>query len=150
MKLFKQLLCAAFALFTVACTTDDEPATTPTDGSYSGVLTVVSPAGDTTETEGITFDVEIDSDASTLTLTLNAVSFIEGMSEKTMSVTDVPYTEKDGVITIDTTNIVPSIGELPYDQFTFSTLSGTITSGDMTVEITCIGYTISFAGTKTV
>lgn len=148
MKLFKQLLCAALALFTVACTTDEEPATTPTDGSYSGVLTVVSPAGDTTETDGISFDVEIDSDASTLTLTLNAVSFNTNMPALTMYVEDVPYTESNGVITVDTTDVVPYIGGLPYDQYTFSTFYCSLSSEVMAVNLSCASYTISFAGAR--
>lgn len=148
------LLASLFALFMgfTACGDDDSedknpPASVSGDSSndptYTGKMTVTY-EGEDFVTENMKCTCKIN-DGNTLTIGLIDVKFVPKMpvTLTLMEIPNVPYEEKDDVITFEAEKIIPLWNGNPFEMYMAKNLKGEITQEGV------ISYSLSFGSYPT-
>ncbi len=138
------LLYAAFTV--VSCAkNNDFKAAVPQQIIYAGDMSVTY-QGQEYKTSGVDVEVIGDDIAKTLDLIWNKVKFVPQMPEVTVTIPDIAFTEKDGIVSFSGDGIVPLAGEVPYDRFMVRGLKGTVSGDVLNVSLVFGSVPTSFTG----
>lgn len=146
---FRLLLCSAALILFAACSKDEDQKAVidPVGSTYMGDLIVDQNDGTTYTDKGIKISVAYDTENATATMIFYQVKFAERMPVRLdMTVSGVGYTVTASNIAIVGNNIVPYAMGGPFEQYTITNLSGTVTGEDMTFTMKCGPYPVSFKG----
>lgn len=148
-KLISLIMCA---MMIVACENGDNnnlPNKPVEKRCYTGTMTVDQNDGTMYTQEDVEVDYELRDDGK-LNFVMYNVKFAKGMPLKLdMVVEGVSYYSKDGdVYTLSGDGIVPYAMGGPFEKFTITKLTGTITDNTMSMSFMCGEYPVTYEGTK--
>jgi hypothetical protein len=158
MNYLKNLFIALFAgLLFVSCDqkieTPQEKPPLPEDGIYTGTFTVAPGTAEefSLQDAGVEFTVDAE-DATVGQIKMLEVQFAEKMPNMDITIPGVTLTSVANSYTIGGEGIVPFATmfgqETPKEEYTITGLEGTATAGELTFEMMCGTYPISFTGTR--
>ena len=148
-KLISLIMCA---MMIVACENGDNnnlPNKPVEKRCYMGTITVDQNDGTMYTQDDVEVDYELQDDGK-LNFVMYNVKFATGMPLKLdMVVEGVSYYSKDGdVYTLSGDGIVPYAMGGPFEKFTITKLTGTITDNTMSMSFMCGEYPVTYEGTK--
>ncbi|MBQ8493394.1 MAG: hypothetical protein IJ464_03850 [Alistipes sp.] len=148
-KLISLIMCA---MMIVACENGDNnnlPNKPVEKRCYMGTMTVDQNDGTMYTQDDVEVDYELQDDGK-LNFVMYNVKFATGMPLKLdMVVEGVSYYSKDGdVYTLSGDGIVPYAMGGPFEKFTITKLTGTITDNTMSMSFMCGEYPVTYEGTK--
>ena len=151
---FKNLFTAlmAGAIFASACEKNPEPEPLPEQSGYTGTLSVVEIGDRLFTLDDVRADYTLDSETGRLDIYMYEVSFSSSMPIRlnVMLLPDIPYTKGGSALSLSGTGIVPMMemrGEMiPYEQYTCTDLTGTITPETMTLSMQLGGFQTDYSG----
>ena len=148
-KLIALIMCA---MMIVACENGDNnnlPNKPVEKRCYMGTMTVDENDGTMYTQDDVEVDYELQDDGK-LNFVMYNVKFAMGMPLKLdMVVEGVSYYSKDGdVYTLSGDGIVPYAMGGPFEKFTITKLTGTITDNTMSMSFMCGEYPVTYEGTK--
>ena len=140
------------AMMIVACENGDNnnlPNKPVEKRCYMGTMTVDQNDGTMYTQDDVEVDYELQDDGK-LNFVMYNVKFATGMPLKLdMVVEGVSYYSKDGdVYTLSGDGIVPYAMGGPFEKFTITKLTGTITDNTMSMSFMCGEYPVTYEGTK--
>lgn len=148
-KLISLIMCA---MIIVACENGNNnnlPNKPVEKRCYRGTMTVDQNDGTMYTQDDVEVDYELQDDGK-LNFVMYNVKFATGMPLKLdMVVEGVSYYSKDGdVYTLSGDGIVPYAMGGPFEKFTITKLTGTITDNTMSMSFMCGEYPVTYEGTK--
>lgn len=147
-NLFFGALCAV--MLATACengNNNDLPNNPEESKCYKGTMTVDQNDGTLYTQDDVEVDYEIRD--GKLNFVMYKVKFANGMPIKLdMVVEGVDYTENNGSYTLTGDSLVPYAMGGPFEKFTITNLTGTITDTAFTLDFMCGEYPVTYEGAK--
>ena len=138
----------ALLCFAVGCDTgDNNLPTKPVDEEcYIGTLSVDQNDGTFYHQSNVKTTYEISAEGR-LSFAMYNVKFAEGMPIKlNMFVDGVEFIEEDGQYTLSGNGLVPYAMGGPFEKFTITNLTGTLTEESFSLEFLCGEYPVTYSG----
>ena len=137
----------ALLAFGVGCDTgDNNLPTKPVEECYIGTLSVDQNDGTFYHQSNVKTTYEISAEGR-LSFAMYNVKFAEGMPIKlNMFVDGVAFTEEDGQYTLSGNGLVPYAMGGPFEKFTITNLTGTLTEESFSLEFLCGEYPVTYNG----
>lgn len=137
----------ALLAFGVGCDTgDNNLPTKPVEECYIGPLSVDQNDGTFFYQSNVKATYEIRAEGR-LSFAMYNVRFAEGMKIKlNMFVDGVAFTEEDGQYTLSGNGLVPYAMGGPFEKFTITNLTGTLTDENFSLEFLCGEYPVTYSG----
>ena len=131
----------------VGCDTgDNNLPTKPVEECYIGTLSVDQNDGTFYYQSNVKTTYEIRAEGR-LSFAMYNVKFAEGMPIKlNMFVDGVAFIEEDGQYTLSGNGLVPYAMGGPFEKFTITTLTGTLTEESFSLEFLCGEYPVTYSG----
>ena len=133
--------------FGVGCDTgDNNLPTKPVEECYIGTLSVDQNDGTFYYQSNVKTTYEISAEGR-LSFAMYNVKFAEGMPIKlNMFVDGVTFKEEDGQYTLSGNGLVPYAMGGPFEKFTITNLTGTLTEESFSLEFLCGEYPVTYNG----
>ena len=137
----------ALLCFGVGCDTgDNNLPTKPVEECYIGPLSVDQNDGTFYYQSNVKTTYEISAEGR-LSFAMYNVKFAEGMPIKlNMFVDGVAFIEEDGQYTLSGNGLVPYAMGGPFEKFTITNLTGTLTEESFSLEFLCGEYPVTYSG----
>ena len=137
----------ALLCFGVGCDTgDNNLPTKPVEECYIGPLSVDQNDGTFYYQSNVKTTYEIRAEGR-LSFAMYNVKFAEGMPIKlNMFVDGVAFMEEDGQYTLSGNGLVPYAMGGPFEKFTITNLTGTLTEESFSLEFLCGEYPVTYNG----
>ena len=137
----------ALLSFGVGCDTgDNNLPTKPDEECYIGTLSVDQNDGTFYYQSNVKATYEISAEGR-LSFAMYNVKFAEGMPIKlNMFVDGVAFIEEDGQYTLSGNGLVPYAMGGPFEKFTITNLTGTLTEESFSLEFLCGEYPVTYSG----
>lgn len=137
----------ALLVLGVGCDTgDNNLPTKPVEECYIGPLSVDQNDGTFYYQSNVKTTYEISAEGR-LSFAMYNVKFAEGMPIKlNMFVDGVEFKEEDGQYTLSGNGLVPYAMGGPFEKFTITNLSGTLTEESFSLEFLCGEYPVTYSG----
>ena len=137
----------ALLAFGVGCDTgDNNLPTKPVEECYIGTLSVDQNDGTFYYQSNVKTTYEISAEGR-LSFAMYNVKFAEGMPIKlNMFVDGVAFKEEDGQYTLSGNGLVPYAMGGPFEKFTITNLTGTLTEESFSLEFLCGEYPVTYSG----
>ena len=132
----------------VGCDTGDNnlPTKPVEEECYIGTLSVDQNDGTFYYQSNVKTTYEISAEGR-LSFAMYNVKFAEGMPIKlNMFVDGVAFTEEDGQYTLSGNGLVPYAMGGPFEKFTITNLTGTLTEESFSLEFLCGEYPVTYSG----
>lgn len=131
----------------VGCDTgDNNLPTKPVEECYIGTLSVDQNDGTFYYQSNVKTTYEISAEGR-LSFAMYNVKFAEGMPIKlNMFVDGVEFMEEDGQYTLSGNGLVPYAMGGPFEKFTITNLTGTLTEESFSLEFLCGEYPVTYSG----
>lgn len=145
-KLFALLACLFVA---AACNTEDE-ISFKTQIGYRGTLDMhlqADPSQSYTY-ENVSFELKSSTEDNTLTLWIYDMQFPGMPMAIDMTLPGIGYTSSGDTATLSADEVIPYYGERPMEERKITALRGTATAERLTLTFECMGYSLSYTGTK--
>jgi len=140
------LMTSTFTLLISCNKNEEKPEFDPKPSTYVGLLKV----NENTPASYEQNDVEIISeiiDNISLEMTLLQVKFSVQMPVKlNMTIKNIELTKTNDGYTISGDNIIPTSGEIPYNQYVITNLAGTMSSKKLEFTMKCGNFPVSYSG----
>lgn len=144
------LLMAMCALMITSCengSNNDLPSNPDDSECYKGTMVVDQNDGTIYTQSDVEVDYEIKDDK--LNFVMYKVKFANGMPIKLdMVVEGVNYTETEDGYTLSGDNLIPYAMGGPFEKFTITELTGTISETAMELDFMCGEYPVTYSGSK--
>jgi hypothetical protein len=141
---------AMCALMITSCengSNNDLPSNPDDSECYKGTMVVDQNDGTSYTQESVEVDYEIKDDK--LNFVMYKVKFANGMPIKLdMVVEGVNYTETEDGYTLSGDNLIPYAMGGPFEKFTITELTGTISETAMELDFMCGEYPVTYSGSK--
>ena len=137
----------ALLCFGVGCDTgDNNLPTKPVEECYIGTLSVDQNDGTFYYQSNVKTTYEISAEGR-LSFAMYNVKFAEGMPIKLIMFVDgVAFMEEDGQYTLSGNGLVPYAMGGPFEKFTITNLTGTLTEESFSLEFLCGEYPVTYSG----
>ena len=136
------------AVIMPACSDDDKdkfPPETPEAATYTGTLIV----NNSFTKENTDCEITFNENGDKLTLKINGVKFAEAMPVTIdLSVEDIPCTTENEKTIFSGNNIVPMMGVVPAENYTFSNINGSIENSELKFNATLTKGSFTLSGVK--
>jgi hypothetical protein len=152
MNLLKIFSVALVATTLLASCGDDKPAPEPMpdNGNYKGTVSVAPGTDSAFTLEDAEVKFTVAEDGTTAEIELLAVKFAVAMPfEIDMRIPGVGLSETGKGYSVSGDGIVPTAMEgRPFEQYTITGLTGTVTPETMSIKMMCGTYPLSFTGVR--
>lgn len=140
------LTIAAFSACADKGTEDPKPEVE--DGTYVGKLVVDQNDGTNYEQEDVSVEFTLNENG-TADIKMLKVAFNKKMKEKVtidMTITSVIATKTSEGYSVTGDNIIPLSGTTPFPVYTISNLTGNVTTQNITLDMMCGEYPLTYTG----
>ena len=143
-KIFAAAMTAALFL-ALSCTKDNENKTPMLPSGYVGTFEVGTESGQPYTLENIKAKYVIIGEK--MTVTLEKVSFSPKMPVTIdMTIPSIDAVLSGGTYTLSKASVIPMVGDVEFEKYKISNLTGMVNDGVMSLSMTILGFPVTYKG----